>query len=253
MLHKRRVGIIEYLKENESATLDELCKTFNVSINTIRRDINDLEKQKAIKKVYGGVILYKNDETVPINIREEKYIDEKEKIGKCAADMVEDNDIIIIDAGSTTAQMIKYLKEKKNITIITNSINVVNESAKFNNINLVVVGGDYLRETNSMVGIDAINVIKKLNAKTAFIAATGISLNRGLSNSSMFEAEIKRSMIESADKLVLLADHTKFDLVSLVTFSKLDEIDYIITDKDINNEYSEFFKENNIELILAEE
>lgn len=251
MLYKRRVGIIEYLKEKQSATLDELCKAFDVSINTIRRDINELEEQGAINKVYGGVILCKNDETIPITIRQDKDVNEKEKIGKYAGNMVDDNDIIIIDSGSTTVHMVKYLKDKKNITIITNSINVVNESAKLNNINLVIVGGDYLRETNSMVGLDAINVIKKLNAKTAFIATTGISLQRGLSNSSMLEAEIKRSMIKSADKLVLLADHSKFELVSLVTFAELNEINYIITDKDIKTEYSKFFKENNIKLIIA--
>jgi len=244
---------MQYLKEREIASIDELCKEFDISKSTVRRDIDELETQGIIKKVYGGVVLVKKEENnvVPISVREINLIEEKNKIAKVAADMINDNDVVIIDAGSTTVQMIKFLGAKKNITIITNSISVINDAMPYEELNIILTGGNLLRDTNSLVGIDAINIIKSLNARIAFIGATGISLTRGISNSSMIEAEIKKTMIRSADKIILMVDNTKFDVASLVTFAELDYIDEIITDITPDEKYENYFIKNNIKLIIA--
>jgi len=253
LLIKRRTEIMQYLKEREIASIDELCKEFDISKSTVRRDIDELETQGIIKKVYGGVVLVKKEENnvVPISVREINLIEEKNKIAKVAADMINDNDVVIIDAGSTTVQMIKFLGAKKNITIITNSISVINDAMPYEELNIILTGGNLLRDTNSLVGIDAINIIKSLNARIAFIGATGISLTRGISNSSMIEAEIKKTMIRSADKIILMVDNTKFDVASLVTFAELDYIDEIITDITPDEKYENYFIKNNIKLIIA--
>lgn len=244
---------MQYLKEREIASIDELCKEFDISKSTVRRDIDELETQGIIKKVYGGVVLVKTEENnvVPISVREINLIEEKKKIAKVAAEMINDNDVVIIDAGSTTVQMIKFLGAKKNITIITNSISVINDAIPCEELNIILTGGNLLRDTNSLVGIDAINIIKSLNARIAFIGATGISLTRGISNSSMIEAEIKKAMIRSADKIILMVDNTKFDVASLVTFAELDYIDEIITDVTPDEKYENYFRKNNIKLIIA--
>jgi len=244
---------MQYLNEREIASIDELCKEFDISKSTVRRDIDELETQGIIKKVYGGVVLVKKEENnvVPISVREINLIEEKNKIAKVAADMINDNDVVIIDAGSTTVQMIKFLGAKKNITIITNSISVINDAMPYEELNIILTGGNLLRDTNSLVGIDAINIIKSLNARIAFIGATGISLTRGISNSSMIEAEIKKTMIRSADKIILMVDNTKFDVASLVTFAELDYIDEIITDITPDEKYENYFIKNNIKIIIA--
>jgi DeoR family transcriptional regulator, myo-inositol catabolism operon repressor len=250
MLAKRRNEIAEYLRLRNSASLEELCDRFKVSINTIRRDIDDLEEKGCLRKVYGGVIFAENSQVIPLSIREQELSEEKERIGKTAAELVNEEDIIIIDAGSTTKSMVKHLKDKK-VTIITNSINVLNQALPYESIEVILTGGTLLRETNSLVGKEVIDTITKFNANTAFIAATGVSLDRGITNSSIVEADIKTSILKSAHKHVLLVDHTKFNKVSLVSFAKLHQINTIITDEDVNYEYMEYFEKNNIKLIVC--
>lgn len=252
MIIQRHEKLIDYIREKGSASLDELCEVFDVSKNTIRRDINELELKGLIDKVYGGVVALDSENVVPISFRKNEASTEKEKIGKAAAKLVNDGDVIIIDSGSTTVHMVKYLKNKKNVTIITNGIDVVNEAHTYGNLNMILTGGNLLRETNSLVGIDSIKIIKSLNAKTVFMAATGISIIKGLTNSSMIEAEIKRAMKKSAESMVVLADITKFGVVSLVTFAELYDADYIITDNNIDDEFVNYFIKNNIKLIIAE-
>jgi DeoR family myo-inositol catabolism operon transcriptional repressor len=249
---QRHIKIIEYIKQKGTATLDELCNEFEVSKNTIRRDVNELEEKGVLKKVYGGVIFNDKESVVPLNVRQTVLTVEKERIGREAARLVNDNDIIIIDSGSTTVHMVKHLKNKQNVTIITNSISVVNEAYEYKNLNVILTGGILLRETSSVVGLDSVENIRKLNAKTAFIAATGVSISKGLTNSSMFESEVKKSMVESADKIVLMVDSTKFNAVSLVTFLELNRVNVIITDKEVEEEYKIYFEKNNINLIVAE-
>lgn len=243
---------MQYLKDNKTASLDELREEFNVSKSTIRRDINDLEAQNFLKKVYGGVVLVEDDEAIPVHIRGEMFIEEKNRIGKAAAKMVNDNDIIIIDAGTTTVQMLKYLKDKDNITVVTNSILVVNEAISYKKFNIILTGGNLKMDTISLVGTEAVNTIKNINCRSAFISATGVSMEKGLTNSFLPEAEIKRKMIKCADNLILMADHTKLGLVSMVTFSQLSDVDVIITDAEPNDEYRNYFEKNNIKLIIAE-
>lgn len=248
---KRISLLVQYLKSNKTASMDELCKKFDVSKSTIRRDIDELEKQNFLRKVYGGVILVEHDKSIPLSIRKETLVEEKNRIGDAAAKIVNDDDIIFIDAGTTTVQMLKYLKDKNNVTIVTNSILVVNEAIMCGSFNIILTGGNLLLSTNSINGPVAVNTIKNLNCMSAFVSATGVSLEKGLSNSVLLEAEIKRQILKCANNLILLVDHTKFGLVSLATFSELKNIDIIITDAEPGDTYKDYFEKNNIKLIIA--
>lgn len=249
---KRRSSIIEYLRLQRSATLEELCNRFSVSINTIRRDIDELEQDGFLRKVYGGVVLDEKKQVIPLNVRAKAFLEEKARIGQAASRLVKDNDVIIIDSGSTTYHIIKCLKDK-NVTVITNSVNVLDEAMPYSNIKLILAGGTLEREINSFIGKEVVDTLNKFNANISFIAATGISISKGITNSSIFEADIKRAIIDSSAKRVLLVDHTKFDLVSLVSFAGFEDIDIIITDKPVSEHYREYFEKNNIELIVIDE
>ena len=252
ILKLQRIGKIEeYIKEHGSVSLDDLCKHFSVSKNTIRRDINELEARQIVRKVYGGVVLNDEESPIPLSQRQMTMKTEKTIIAEKAAKFVNDGDVIIIDAGSTTVHMVDYLRNKHNITIITNSVPVLNATFAYDQIHVIATGGDLLRSTNSLVGSEAISTLKKFNANTVFLAATSISLAKGITNSSIFESELKRTMIGVSERVVLLVDHTKFDAVSLVTFAELQDIDVLVTDEAPSSKYFQYCQEHDVEVVVA--
>lgn len=244
--------IEQYLIEHESATLDKLCSIFDVSKNTIRRDISELESKGVIKKVYGGVTMNYTEETVPFQQRQVTHTTEKSKIGVLASALIDDGDIIFIDSGSTTIHLIPYIKDRQNITIITNSLNVIVESSPYSNLNVISTGGILQRKTNSFAGIATVNFLKSLNIDKAFMATTGLSIEKGVTNTSYLEAEIKKSIVKISNKIIVMADHTKIDQAAFMRYCNLDEIDYYVTDKVPSATYVDFFNRNNIELLYSE-
>lgn len=249
MKENRIQELKNYIMANERASLDDLCTLFNVSKNTMRRDINELEKQAIIKKVYGGIVLNDKKTTEPFESREEKNITSKQIIAKLASQFVQDGDIIYIDSGTTTMHMIPHLAEIRNLTIITNNLNVIMGSLPYPNLNVLCTGGVLFRTTNSFVDMDAVNSLKKFNISKAFMASTGISITKGITNSSSFEYDIKRYMVENCDTVIVLADDTKLGRVSLTTYCELKDIHVFITNELPGSEFVDFFESNNIRLI----
>ncbi|MCG8541576.1 MAG: DeoR/GlpR family DNA-binding transcription regulator [Clostridia bacterium] len=243
--------IEQYLIEHESATLDTLCSVFNVSKNTIRRDISELESKGVIKKVYGGVTLNYKEETVPFQQRQAQHTSEKSKIGVLASDLINNGDIIFIDSGSTTVHLIPNIKDKQNITIITNSLNIIVESAPYANLNVISTGGILQRKTNSFAGIATVNFLKSLNIDKAFMATTGISIEKGVTNTTYLEAEIKKLVVKISDKIVVMADHTKIDKAAFMRYCDLSDIDYFATNNMPSLKYIDFFERNHVQLLYS--
>jgi DeoR family transcriptional regulator, myo-inositol catabolism operon repressor len=252
-LKESRIKELEnYIVKNERASIEELCSIFNVSKNTLRRYINELEQQAKIKKVYGGIILNDKKTTEPFESREEKNKEAKQIIAKLASNLVEDGDIIFIDSGTTTMHMIPYLSEIRSLTIITNNLNVIVNSLPYPNLNVISTGGTLFRRTNSFVDVEAVNSLKKYNISKAFLATTGVSISKGITNSSSFEYDIKKYVVENCDKIFLLADNSKLDRISLITYHDLKDIQVFVTNVKPADEYIEFFNHYNIELITPQ-
>lgn len=250
-LHRVR-KIEEYIKKHGSVSVDDLCQHFAVSKNTIRRDLTELEARQLVKKVYGGVMAQQDDGApIPLSQRQLTFPEEKTRIARKAAELVNDGDIIVLDAGSTTARMVEYLKTKRNLTLITNSIPVLTNALPHEQMHVIVTGGDVLRATNSLVGLGALAMLKTLNAHTLFLAATGVSLTKGITNSSTMELEIKRTMLDISERVVLLADHSKFEMVSLVTVADLKEVDLVITDQPPVEKYFQYCAAHAVEIVVA--
>lgn len=242
-----------YILEKERASIEELCSVFSVSKNTMRRDINQLESQGKIKKVYGGIILTDKKTTEPFESREVKNKDAKLIIAKLASTLIEDGDIIYIDSGTTTMHMIPYLSDVKNLTIITNNLHVILKSLPYQNLNVISTGGTLFRRTNSFVDSGAVSSLKKYNISKAFLATTGISIAKGITNSSSLEYDIKKYIVEHCDKRILLADDTKLGKVSLITYYDLKDIQVFVTNQKPDDEYTDFFSSNHITLIAPSE
>lgn len=245
-----RIG--EYLREHGKASLNELCEKFGVSKNTIRRDISVLEKNHKIERVYGGVVYTGPDRIVPFTERQDVLYEEKRRIARRAAEIVEDNDIIIVDSGTTTQYLIEFLKEKQNLTIVTNSVMVLHDACRIHDCRVVAIGGDVLNNTFSMVGIEALTILEKLHVNKAFIATTGISYGFAVTNSSLLEAEIKKTMMKVSTQNILLADRTKFNHGTLVAFGEIKDFDMVVTDGFLDEEVGDYCKENGVRILYGE-
>jgi len=245
----RLVQIEQYILNNQTVSIDQLCDEFGISKNTVRRDINELDKNGSIKKVYGGVTAVKNS-AVPFEERDIKNKSEKLAIAEAAAAEICDGDIIYIDSGTTVPNVVQFL-ENKNITILTNSLNAVLNALPFPDINVISLGGTLTRKTNSFNGIN-LSSFKDLNINKAFMASTGITIVNGLTNSFPLEYEVKKTIIEKSREVFLLVDHTKFGVCSLMTYCRLDAVDHIITDKKPPEEYNQFFEDKRISVKIAD-
>jgi DeoR family myo-inositol catabolism operon transcriptional repressor len=252
MLKTKRIKKIQdYVLEHQTVSLDELVKVFNVSKNTIRRDVQELVDLGDLKKVYGGVSV--NHRTLEsFNDRQTRNKKQKEQIGKLAASYVEDDDIIFIDSGTTTLEMAEHLKTK-NVTIITNNLDFINDSLPYDNLTVISMGGVFQRKTKSFVSFKNMELLKAYNINKAFMASTGVSLTNGVTNSSPLESEIKQTVVEQSTKVFLLVDHFKFDKYALMTYCDLKDIDYLITDALPNENYQKFAEKHDIKLRIASE
>ena len=201
------------LEEQNTISLDELCDKFGVSKNTIRRDITELEKRGSIKKVYGGIMRNQNSMPEPFFSREIKNKLKKKQVAKLAASLIEDNDVVYIDSGSTTMHIVPYLANKKHLTILTANVYVINEALQYPQINVISTGGTLYRPSNAFVGANVIEFLKDYNISKALLAATGISLKSGATNAYPMEGDIKKYLIANSKTNILLVDSTKTDKI----------------------------------------
>ena len=222
MQKSKRITIIkEYLKDKKDIQIAELNDLMDVSESTIRRDIKDLAQEGFCVEHYGSIVLNeKNDPDVLLNERLEQNLDMKRMIGKKAADLVEDNDFIYIDAGSTTLQMIQFI-DSNNVTIITNGLNIALEAAR-NNLNVFIIGGEVKYITTAIIGENAIADIKNYNFDKCFMGANGFN-HKGFTTPDIKEGTLKKAAIKQSRKRYVLADTTKYNKTTSYRFSTLED------------------------------
>lgn len=251
MKEKRIEEIIKYLSEHKIATTKDLAEAFHVTQNTIRWDLKQLEDQNLVTKFHGGVKF--NDNGTPLNIRNITAIQEKNKIAKKAAEFIKNGDSIFIDAGTTTKNILKYVPNDRNITVITNNIDIIIDAVDKENINLIIVGEHYNRRLRSIIRDDSdYRWISSYNIQSAFMGVTGLSLGAGLTNFEVDEIPLKSQVVSQASHIFLLADSTKFNKPSLKTYLPLENIDVLITNGDPDPAYLEFCQKNNIAIEIVD-
>ena len=240
-------SIEQYVISRETVSIDELCEVFGVSKNTIRRDLNELEMRGHITKVYGGVTATVPSGAVPTPIRSSLNTVDKSLIGRLAEE-VEDGDTIFIDSGTTTLCLLRFLVAKKRITIITHSLGALSEASKYDNLNIISLGGIYSPPTDSFVGLSAIEALSSMRINKAFMGATGVSLTAGMTNTTFLEAEIKRAVVHRADSIYGMADSSKIGREAIVTFCHLKDLTAFITDREPPKEYVDLCHQENVKL-----
>jgi DeoR/GlpR family transcriptional regulator of sugar metabolism len=251
---ERRNIIMEIVQNDKRVLVVDLSKKFEVTEETIRRDLEKLENQGFLKRSYGGAVLKENTNIdIPLNIRESSNIKGKEAIGRRIAELIDDGDSIFLDSSSTAFYVAKNIKEKKRLTIITNSVKIILELSGIKDSEIISTGGMLRANSLSLVGHLAENVIQGYNVDKAIISCKGIDKVKGITDSNDMEAEIKRAMMASADKVFLVADHGKFGKISFTKIAGLDKVNSIVTDEKLPEEWEEKIESTEIQLYYGKE
>lgn len=248
MKEKRNELIKQYILQKNHVTLKELEDEFNVSMNTIRRDVNLILEDSRFEKVYGGVSV-KKDTLINFADRNIANKEAKQRIAQEAAKFIEEDDLIYIDSGTTTKYILDYLDQTLDVSIITNSLDVIIKAEKMTNVTLFLAGHIFKKSTRSFVGVETDDLVNRYNINKAFMAATAVSINGGLMNSDVMEYDIKKQMLEKANKTYLLTDHNKFGKSTLLTYANLTDVDCVITDDILPKKYRDFLDKHTIDFI----
>jgi DeoR/GlpR family transcriptional regulator of sugar metabolism len=247
---ERQKRIEEYLLKTEFASLDELSEQVDASVSTVRRDLDALAEKGAIRRTHGGarVTNPKSDEFT-FTTRETHQLDEKEAIGRACAALIETNQTVILDAGTTVYHVARHL-ELKSPQIITNSLPIASFYSGANKAEVVVTGGVIYPRLGVLVGPLAVEAFSQLRADVAVMSAGGISLD-GVSNSHGLLIDIQKAMIHAARKIIFCLDHTKLGRQSVSFLCGLDVIDTLVTDAAAPADLVRELRKRKLEVIVA--
>ena len=248
----RRLRIAEYVRQHESGvvTVTELSQLLAVSDMTIRRDLALLERQSFLRRVHGGAVAYQQSNgDKSFLYRTQRADPQKQIIGWLAAQLVNDGDRIILDAGTTTLQLANNLTCKNQLTVITNNIPVANDLAHCSNILIILLGGIVKHNESCTVGNMVRQSLSLLSADKYFLSATHFSLRMGAMETDMAETEVKQAMLRSASQTILLADSTKFDVSALIQVAPLQQIHKIVCDDGLPSEAMRAIEAEGVEVI----
>lgn len=249
---ERKHLIVEYVKQRHTATVAALAKHFHVHEATIRRDLIEIEQEGLLRRTHGGVVLDKGANFEPsFSERAIDQVEEKIRIGKKAAEMIEDGDHVILDSGTTTIHIAKHLSHRNNITLVTNDINVASELRDSPGVTVIVTGGLLYKSSFMLNGMFTDQVLHTLHVQKAFIGTPAIHPKFGLTHPEAQLVPTKQGMIRAAQEVIVVADQSKVGKVSLHTVAPIDSIHSIITGNDISESVRQQFKDSGIQLITV--
>lgn len=247
---ERRNAILAELTAEGKVIVSDLSRKFNVTEETIRRDLEKLDNEGLAKKTYGGAVVNQNLNTdIPFNVRKRANVELKQKIAEKIAEMIHDGDYIMLDASSTAIYVTKCIINRKNITLITNSVETVLELADKSDWNILSTGGSLKKGALSLVGTSAERMIRGFHVDLAVCSCKGIDINMGLTDSNEKDSVIKQAIFAAANRKILAVDSTKFDKISFVRVCDIGDVDTIVTDTKPEDKWIEHLKEKDVELI----
>lgn len=249
LIAERRRLIAEQLQAAGRVVVSELSAGFGVSEETIRRDLEWLEKEGVANRTYGGAVASQGSKAPPpYAIRKNTNVEEKLAIARQVAAMVEDGDAIMVDESSTAACAVQAMGQRKNLTLITNSLEILHEMGGREGWSIISTGGSMKGDVMALTGPHALRTIRCYHVRYAILSCRGINTRLGIADSSDDIVQVKQAMIEAADCAVLLADHRKFDRTGLVSLGPLGAVARVVTDREPPAEWRKRFEEQEIAL-----
>lgn len=249
----REEKIMEILNAENSVSVNKLMKLLYVSQATIRRDLTEMAKKGLLKRTHGGAILFSStSEESSIVIRTETMKREKRMICEKALDYIKNNDSIFLDPSSTVCTIVPLLVNFRYLTIISNSLNAAMAIGQKTNFKVFIPSGFLKAQSNSILGDSTSKVISDIHCDIFLFSAAGIDTDRGLTEATIEQAEMKKIMCRNSRKRILLLDHTKFEQSFLAKSIDLMDVDVLITDRKPSEEYIRFLSQYKLELVWCE-
>ena len=256
MTQKERLEQIRStIKMNERVVVSALSKQFNVTEETIRRDLEKLESEGLVTRTYGGAILNSRHTSIrgSYSQRTQTNVTEKRAIAQIVADLIPKHKIVVgSDSSSTVFEAVKLLKNNGNLLLMTYAADILQELADAE-MRIMSTGGLLNKRSHALQGVIARNTIKSYNMDIFLVSCKGLSLSGGIFDSDEDEVEIKQIMAEKASQVILLADHTKFDCVAFAKLLDFDQINTIVTDRKPSSEWTDLFASHHVELLFPPE
>lgn len=249
---ERRNLILEKLQDEKKVIVSELSALFEVSEETIRRDLDKLDKDGLATKGYGGAILNENAGIdMPFNIRKKRNLRGKQVIAELVSGLVQEGEHIIVDPSTTAVSIVKVLKSRKRLTVITNSIEVLVELSDVSGWDIISTGGTLRENYLALVGPKAMEGISTFNADKVILSCKGLDMEKGITDANEMFSQVKQTMLKCAKQRILAVDHTKFDNIAFSRICKLSAIDMVVTDIRPSEEWLNYFAEKGIECLYG--
>lgn len=243
---ERQDKIMEILTQKLEVNVLKLATLFNVTDETIRRDLKVLEEEKKVIRSYGGAKLFTTRKCeVPIAVRQDIFKESKLKISEICSNYINDNDVIFIDASTTAYYIIPHLLKKKNITIVSNSLLHLGYASSFKKLKIICLGGTLDPLSNSFLGSQTILQVKNIFFDKAFISCRGMN-KLAITDANDQQALLRKIVLQHTNYQYLILDQTKFDVTSLHVIEETKNLSHIITDKKPSNFWCKYFKKNQI-------
>lgn len=250
---ERRNAILEKLQAERRVVVSELSQLYKVSEETIRRDLEKLENDGFAIKSYGGAVINENANVdLPFNIRKKRNVISKQKIAELISSRIKDGTSIMLDASSTAVYIAKALKERKNLTLITNSIEILIEMFDAPNITVLSTGGAMREGSFALVGPQTDKMLNCYHVDMTIVSAKGFDLEAGLTDSDELHANNKKTMLHAGREKILAVDSSKFGKTAFTEIGMLEDITTVVTDVKPDEVWLQAFKESGIECIYPE-
>lgn len=249
---ERQEKILYYIQQHQKANTDQLANQFQVSRVTVRRDIDALAAKGLIIKTHGGAVAVTNSllHEIPYAYKVEQHLKEKKLIGQTAARYIQDYDIIILDSGSTTLELAKNITQK-DITVVTNDIQIAMELSSKSNVTVNVCGGTLHRPVYTLIGSASAAFFTRFHVNKAFIGCDALDVDFGVSNRTSEEVDTKIAMINAADEVIMITDDSKLDKKVFCHLCDISAIDKLIVNRIDERNYKRI-TEKGVEVIVAE-
>jgi DeoR/GlpR family transcriptional regulator of sugar metabolism len=252
MAEERRTQILQIVRAEGRARVNELANRFSSSAVTIRNDLNELHQRGLVLRSHGGAVL---PDTIlresPVHERLKTHAEEKRRIGAIAATLINDGETIILDSGTTTLEIARQIKNKQGLQVITNGVNIAAELLDAREVQTFIVGGTLRVDSASIVGRSTEEMFEQFSADKLFLSGAGCDPDFGVSGANLEETMVNRAMVRIAREIILVADASKFSKRSMVRIAPFSEIDTVISDTGLREEMQEKVRGLGCNLILA--
>jgi len=251
---ERQKKILDYLNKNRKATTKELSQLLDVSTTTIRTDLNQMDRENLITKTHGGAVY--NDRSLDnIELTGRAYFFDERALEnqKEAIKLIKNHMCIYLDASSTCYTLGMKLSGFTKLTVITNGINLAMALKDIPGITVILTGGIVTSVSSSIEGLLGEDLLKKIHTDIAFVSARGFSVENGLTDFSIYEADLKRRCVKSSAKTIALIDHTKFNTTSISSYASLDDLNMVITDFGLSENTKDIYEKAGVNLVIAKE